>query len=512
MAKTTTPNRISVIIPTRSRADLLEKIIQCFERQTWKDKELLILDDTNGGSEKIEKLRQKHQQHKIWHTKNSLTIGEKRNQLIQESTGTIIAHFDDDDYYAPDYLKTLANEIIDGRNDFVKLTGWFCLHEASKTLGYWDTTRDDLEHYIFGGLKKIELRSEKFTKQAYSSFYRGYGFSYVYTKDIWERVKFESRNLGEDSSFFNNLIKERAKIKTIQDTSGLCLHIIHENNTSRSFPNHIIPNSLKDKYFPLKQSLKDVKIPAANKVHTSLCFYKTNKAWGAAAPQVTICTLTHNRKKCIRQLQKCIESQDYPLSKIEWLILDDSTEYTEPLEIKSLLPIKVKYQRLKTKLSLGKKRNIAHQLCSGDYIIYMDDDDYYYPARVSHAVSSLQKSGKEIAGSTLLQIYYCHDQQLWMSGPFGINHATAGTFAMTRKFAREHSYKDEDRCNEEKYFLNNYTIPMVQLDPLQTMICVSHTANTFDKKKMRRQGETTKMKKLNWQTQREIIKEFLGEY
>jgi len=37
---------------------------------------------------------------------------------------------------------------------------------------------------------------------------------------------------------------------------------------------------------------------------------------------------------------------------------------------------------------------------------------------------------------------------------------------------------------------------MAQLDPGQTMICISHHQNTFDKKKMRANGPTAKMRRL----------------
>ena len=103
-----------------------------------------------------------------------------------------------------------------------------------------------------------------------------------------------------------------------------------------------------------------------------------------------------------------------------------------------------------------------------------------------------------MAGSTLLQIYYCHDRQLWLSGPFGQNHATANTFAMTKNFARSRYYKNEDECNEEKYFLNNYTIPMQQLDPLKTLVCISHETNTFDKEIMRKRGQTNRMRRIRY--------------
>ena len=225
-----------------------------------------------------------------------------------------------------------------------------------------------------------------------------------------------------------------------------------------------------------------------------------------ASPLVSICTLTHNRPIHLKKLQTCIEAQNYPLEKIEWVILDDSNIYKESLEIKSSTEIRIKYQRLKEKLPLGRKRNLSHKLCSGEIIVYMDDDDYYFPERISHAVETLQKSTGEIAGSTTLHIYFRHDDSLWISGPFGAKHATAGTFAMTRRFALGNTYDNAANCNEEKSFLRNYTLPIAQLNPLKTMVCISHQSNTFDKKRMRSSGATARMKPAPEQESERILK------
>ena len=235
----------------------------------------------------------------------------------------------------------------------------------------------------------------------------------------------------------------------------------------------------------------------------------TNQEQTKQQPFVSICTLTHNRPDCLKRLLTCIEKQTYPLNKIEWLILDDSTDYKANIELKSRSSLKIKYQRLRDKMILGAKRNLSHKLCSGEIIIYMDDDDFYFPERVAHAVDALQKSNKGIAGSTNLHIYFSHDDQLWLSGPFGKNHATANTFAMTKEFASQHFYDDDATCNEEKSFLNNYTIPMKQLDPLQNLICISHNTNTFDKRRMRNNGATRRMRPLNPREAKPLMQQLL---
>ena len=199
---------------------------------------------------------------------------------------------------------------------------------------------------------------------------------------------------------------------------------------------------------------------------------------GSQRPSVSICTLTHNRSRFLKRLQGCIERQTYPLEKIEWVVLDDSDEYSGSIQLSTLTPITIKYQRINNKLTLGGKRNLSHRLCSGEILIYMDDDDYYFPERVEHAVHQLVSNDYQIAGSTTLPIFFLEDNQLWISGPFSNNHATAGTFAMTREFSLSRYYDNNAKCNEEKSFLNNYQTDITQLDPNKTMICISHNSNT----------------------------------
>ena len=44
-------------------------------------------------------------------------------------------------------------------------------------------------------------------------------------------------------------------------------------------------------------------------------------------------------------------------------------------------------------------------------------------------------------------------------------------------------YDCKKSLSEEKTFLNNFTIPIIQLDPL-TILVVSHSHNTYSKKKL----------------------------
>lgn len=207
---------------------------------------------------------------------------------------------------------------------------------------------------------------------------------------------------------------------------------------------------------------------------------KTKKPMHLIKPLVSICTPTFNRRPFIKTLIKCFEHQTYPKDKMEWIIIDDGTDKIEDL-VKDIP--QVKYYKYDEQMVLGKKRNIMHEKCNGDIIVYMDDDDYYPPERVSHSVEMLLTHPKALcAGASEIYIYFKHIKQMYQFGPYGPNHATAGTFAFKKELLNDHSYDDNAALAEEKHFLKNYTVPFVQLEPKKTILVFSHIHNTFDKK------------------------------
>ena len=201
-------------------------------------------------------------------------------------------------------------------------------------------------------------------------------------------------------------------------------------------------------------------------------------------PFVSVCTPTFNRRPFIPIMLECFRNQTYPKDRMEWIIVDDGTDRVSDLIDAANIP-QIKYFSVDKKMSLGEKRNYMHKQSKGSIIVYMDDDDYYPPERVAHAVEVLMANKDALcAGSSEMYIYFKHIHKMIQCGPYGPNHATAGTFAFRAKLLDETKYEDHAALAEEKAFLKNYTIPFVQLDPLKTILVFSHIHNTFDKKKM----------------------------
>jgi glycosyltransferase involved in cell wall biosynthesis len=202
-------------------------------------------------------------------------------------------------------------------------------------------------------------------------------------------------------------------------------------------------------------------------------------------PFVSICTPTFNRRPFIPSMLACMRGQTYPKDRMEWIIVDDGTDKIgDLLKDTHGLPT-IHYFPLDKKITLGAKRNYTHSKCKGSIIVYMDDDDYYPPERVEHAVERLQEYPDALcAGSSEIYVYFKHIQTMYQGGPYSPTHATAGTFAFRKELLEQTKYNESASLAEEREFLKNYTIPFVQLDPLKTILVFSHIQNTFDKKKL----------------------------
>lgn len=204
-----------------------------------------------------------------------------------------------------------------------------------------------------------------------------------------------------------------------------------------------------------------------------------------AFPFVSVITPTYNRRRFIPSLIACFKHQEYPAHRMEWIVLDDGSDPVEDL-FKGLNIPNLKYIYEPEKLTIGAKRNRLNKESKGDIIVAMDDDDYYPPVRVSAVVKAFKQNPKiELAGTSEVYMYYSDIQEIYKLGPYNTRHATNGTMAWQRSYLTNHTYDETVTHAEEKSFLDDYVNPMIQLDPYKVMLVMSHSENTFDKKKMR---------------------------
>ena len=97
-------NNVTVITPTNSLTSL-NNILENFNRQDLKEKELIIIINNNKIDEsKWKNLVSKYNNIKVYKLSENISLGRCLNFGVNKAKFDIIAKFDDDDYYGSKYL------------------------------------------------------------------------------------------------------------------------------------------------------------------------------------------------------------------------------------------------------------------------------------------------------------------------------------------------------------------------------------------------------------------------
>jgi glycosyltransferase involved in cell wall biosynthesis len=111
---------ISIITPTLNRHSLLKAQHAFVLAQSEQNFEWLILDDGAEPSAYFQGLTDPRiRYHHLPGAK--MKVSAKRNWLCERATASVIAQFDDDDYYAPHYLAVMLNRLTETKADITKL-------------------------------------------------------------------------------------------------------------------------------------------------------------------------------------------------------------------------------------------------------------------------------------------------------------------------------------------------------------------------------------------------------
>lgn len=103
---------VSIIIPTCKRYDMIEKAINSALIQTYKNIEIIVIDDNKINSKEhleTQKIVSKYSNVKYYKNEKNLGGALSRNKGIELAKGDFIAFLDDDDFYEPTKIEKQYN-------------------------------------------------------------------------------------------------------------------------------------------------------------------------------------------------------------------------------------------------------------------------------------------------------------------------------------------------------------------------------------------------------------------
>ncbi|MEK4512672.1 glycosyltransferase [Paenibacillus sp. FSL K6-2524] len=204
---------VSIICCTM-RNSFMKNIFQNYERQNIKKKEMIIV--LNRDHMDIEKWKKKAAEYKnvsVYQLSEINTLGKCMNYGITKAKYNIIAKFDDDDYYAPKYLKESLNALNDTKASVVGKDTSFLYFEGEEALMLY---REGSENNY---CRKVK------------------GGTLVFLKSVWDRVKFDERRInGSDYHFLRKCSRKGYEIYSVSRHNYVCVRRIdvssHTQKTS----------------------------------------------------------------------------------------------------------------------------------------------------------------------------------------------------------------------------------------------------------------------------------------
>jgi len=169
------------------------------------------------------------------------TLGLKRNIACCLAKGRVLAHFDDDDLYAPNYLRFMCSKLMkagiqaaEGLESPVHVDAVRRgLFPIAATLAHWHMFDLSTQQFAFMDPEK----DPAVEKHLVEPMQYGFGFSFVYTKTAWESEPFPDVEFSEDGIFTACLLQKGIKVELVrlvesEPNFALAAHSYHPQSTS----------------------------------------------------------------------------------------------------------------------------------------------------------------------------------------------------------------------------------------------------------------------------------------
>ena len=421
------PN-VSCIMPTRNRPHFIKPALDNFLKQDYLSKQLIIFDDSD---RPLKALIPKRQDIIYYHSKLIRSIGLKRNFACDKATGEIIVHLDDDDWYAPNWVSRLVEELITSKADI-----------------------SGMNQILFHSLGQNQIWQYADTEYAQAWVH---GATMGYWKSFWKQHPFKDFQAGEDNDF---ILNNNAHVHSFKYTEGY-LGVIHRDNIA------MVPYENPREKITVMKWMKTLKKP--ERLNSNKVGYVHSQS-----PLVTCIMPIHERREFLPTAIRYFLQQDYP--NTELVIVDDSAEPAY-----DLIPHNrnIKYFYSKVKEQIGIKRNKACNNANGEIIIHWDDDDWYAEDWISHQVTTLLKSNADICGLDQIQFHSIEDNRYWMTKNYNSKKLwlSGATLVYRKDFWEKHPFKDIQIGEDDDFVRNNGAIIFAH-DYYQGFIATIHSKNT----------------------------------
>ncbi len=159
--------------------------------------------------------------------------------------------------------------------------------------------------------------------------------------------------------------------------------------------------------------------------------------------------ITRGRPSMAMQALQCFLNQDY--ADKELVVLDDSNDRSFADGIDHPL---IRYE-LSVERLIGKKRNLAVGLTTGDVIAHFDSDDLYAPDRLSYQVGHLLASDKAMCAFNSV-LFVDEEKGLWRRYIGQPEYAVGTSMVYLKSWWAKRPFLNDRKIGEDNHFADNF--------------------------------------------------------
>jgi hypothetical protein len=217
-------------------------------------------------------------------------------------------------------------------------------------------------------------------------------------------------------------------------------------------------------------------------------------AYGSVPPKIGVITVTKNRPEWFFNMAQNVTQQQWPTSRLEWIIVDDSPVekqlhgHIATLQAKApALNIKYVVVEPDVEMTIGGKRNEAVKAADADTTVFccMDDDDHYPASSLALRASWLTRPGTEIVYCSMLPMYDARRYISAMSVPPLADEPTKRVSEASLCFTRDawnSAPFPEISMAEGEFFLWGRVEKSVEVPPAGIIVSFIHGGNTSSRR------------------------------
>ncbi len=105
-------------------------------------------------------------------------------------------------------------------------------------------------------------------------------------------------------------------------------------------------------------------------------------------PLVSVVIRTCNRPAVLRETLRCLRHQTY--NNFEIILIEDGAPTAQELVAREFTDLPINYFATQTNVGRGRAGNIGIERAKGDFVCFLDDDDFYYADYIETCVAYLQ--------------------------------------------------------------------------------------------------------------------------